>query len=341
MSITAGLDVGGAHLKVALVEKQQAIAVEQIACPLWLGIEHLERALAKARTYLARADTIAVTMTGELSDLFTDRREGVATLVGQLIEHLGPETRFWMASHGFGDARAAVLNYADVASTNFLATAACIARRHPEALLIDMGSTTTDIVPILQGKPAATGLTDAHRLVTQELIYTGLTRTAVMAVATRGEFKGQRQGLCREYFATMADVHRILGALPAGVDQMSTADGRGKSVPESVARLARMFGRDAADGTAADWRTAAAPIADTQLQSIEEGCRVVLARMSVASEVPFVLAGIGAEVVAGLAKRLGHPALRFGDLTNASPAVATAATHCAPAVAVALLAAEI
>lgn len=338
MSITAGLDVGGAHLKVAVAENGRVTRVEQILCPLWLGMTHLDQALAHARTLITGAQVVGVTMTGELSDLFSDRREGVQTLVARLDAEFGTRARFWMGRRDFGTATEAIANYVDVASTNFLATATLVARHFREALLIDMGSTTTDIIAITNGAPVVVGLTDAERLASFELVYTGLTRTAVMAVATSAEFKGRRQGLCREYLATMADVRRILGQLPDGVDQHATADGRGKSVPESIARLARMFGRDAVDGSDADWRGAAAEIANAQTQSIAEGCEAVIARAGVPRSAPVVLAGIGAEIVAmGYVSHTGCDALFFGDLTNAVDGAVSAATHCAPAVAVALL----
>ncbi|MDO9383150.1 MAG: hydantoinase/oxoprolinase family protein [Hyphomicrobiaceae bacterium] len=338
MSISAGLDVGGAHLKVARTESGRVTHVEQIPCPLWQGMPHLDQALAAAEPLIADAEIIAITMTGELSDLFTDRREGVETLVRKLDLVFGSKARFWMGRLGFGTAADAVANYIDVASTNFLATATLVARQHRDALLIDMGSTTTDIIAITDGASNVLGLTDADRLATFELVYTGLTRTAVMGVATSAEFRGRRQGLCREYLATMADVRRILGHLPDGLDQHATADGRGKSVSESIARLARMFGRDAADGTADDWRAAAAGIAEAQLQSIAEGCEAVIARAALPQGAPVVAAGIGAGIIAmGIAHRSAREAIFFGDLTGAEATAVSSASHCAPAVAVALL----
>lgn len=338
MGITAGLDVGGAHLKVAVAEDSRVRHVEQIACPLWQGMTHLDQALAAAHPLIADAGTVAITMTGELSDLFADRREGVETLVQKLDGEFGSRARFWMGRHGFGTAADAVAQYIDVASTNFLATAGLVARHHSDALLIDMGSTTTDIIAITDGTPNVLGLTDADRLATFELVYTGLTRTAVMGVATSAEFQGRRQGLCREYLATMADVRRILGDLPDGVDQHATADGRGKSVPESIARLARMFGRDAADGTPDDWRAAAAAIAEAQLKSIMEGCEAVIAGTVLPHSAPVVVAGIGADIIAmGIAHRSARKAVFFGDLAGAEANAVASATHCAPAVALTLL----
>jgi probable H4MPT-linked C1 transfer pathway protein len=337
MTITAGLDVGGAHLKVALVDGGSTVAVEQITCPLWQGLDKLDAALAEARPLLTRAARHAVTMTGELSDLFPDRKTGVETLVGRLAQELGPEIRFWMGPRGFGNAAEARRRHADVGSTNFLATAALTGQRLQDALLIDFGSTTADIIPVTGGKPAPRGLTDADRLASGELVYTGLTRTAVMGVTTRAKFKGRPQTLAREYLATMADVRRILGTLPDDVDQHATADGRGKTVEESIARFARMFGRDAADGTLEDWRAAAAGIREMQLASILEGCRQVLAATPLPAAAPVVAAGIGAGDVAEIAHQLQRKCIAFGDLVGAAESCRLWATRSAPAVAVALL----
>lgn len=337
MTITAGLDVGGAHLKVALAEDGRTRAVRQIACPLWQGLDKLDKALAEARPLLARAERFAVTMTGELSDLFPDRETGVATLVARLAQELGDGARFWMGARGFGGADAARLHHRDVGSTNFLATATLVGRRLADALLIDFGSTTADIIPVAGGVPRPRGLTDAERQATGELVYTGLTRTAVMGVASEAPFRGAWVGLAREYLATMADVRRILGDDLADIDQHATADGKGKSVAESVARLARMLGRDGADGSADEWRAVALHLCEAQLRSIQDGAALVLSAAGLPPEAPVVAAGIGAGDVAEIARRLGRAATRFGGLVGADGEVEAWATAAAPAVAVAHL----
>ncbi|WP_072392422.1 hydantoinase/oxoprolinase family protein [Hyphomicrobium sp. CS1GBMeth3] len=337
MVVTAGLDVGGAHLKVALVEDARPVTVRQIACPLWQGLDKLDAALAEARPLLGNAQRFAVTMTGELSDLFPDRETGALTLTARISDALGSEARFWMGSRGFGTADKARRHHTDVGSTNFLATATAVGLHLREALLIDFGSTTADIVPIAGGAPRVRGLTDAERQATGELVYTGYTRTAVMGVANEAPFQGRVIGLAREYLATMADVRRILGADLSGVDQHATADGKGKSLDESATRLGRMLGRDARDGSAEDWRAAAAHICEVQLRSIHDGAARVLSAAPLASDAPVVAAGIGADDICEIARRLGREAIRFGALVGADDALVPWATGCAPAVAVALL----
>ena len=340
MAITAGYDVGGAHLKVALAEGGRTIAAAQFPCPLSRGLDRLDTAFAQAAALVARAHTHAVTMTGELCELFPDRTTGVAALVDQVVVLLGADIRIWMGPRGFGTPDEARAEPMSAASTNFLASAELVASRLGAALLIDMGSTTTDIIPIVSGRPCPRGLTDRDRLATSELVYSGLTRTDVGAVARAAVLKGGEQRLAAGNFATMADVRRILGELPDCVDQHDTADGRSKSLGGSIARFARCFGCDSPDATLEEWRTAARLLADEQLADIRAAIAEVLAKTPVPMSAPVIAAGIGAALVEVLAANLGRQSRAFGAIANATPDCFDWATRCAPATAVALLATD-
>lgn len=337
MTITAGYDIGGAHLKVALAEDGRTIAVKQIACPLWQGLERLDEAFAQAQPLTRRAERFAVTMTGEMCELFPDRRTGVHTLVDRLLAALGPQTRIWMGERGFGNAEEAHRHPACVASTNFLAAAAFLAKHLSDALLVDMGSTTTDIIPIGNGRPCPRGLTDGDRLSTGELVYTGVTRSDVATVARDVTFRGLTQRIAAGSFATMADVRRILDELPRDIDQHDTADHRGKSLDESMSRLARSLGRDIADSSLDDWRNVARNIAEQQMRAIHDACSQVVTESPVPDDASIVAAGIGAPLIEALARKLAQPCRTFGDLTNATDNCRLWATRCAPATAIALL----
>ena len=344
MTRSAGYDVGGAHLKVALVEDGRILDVRQIACALWRGLDQLDAALAgpSVQSMTKAAAHHTVTMTGELADVFPDRYTGVATIIERMTAAFGPNTRFWMGQRGIGPSQAALQQYGDVASTNFLASATVAAQRALNGVLIDMGSTTTDIVPFADGAVAARGLTDANRLRTGELVYTGLTRTPVMAVATRALFRGEWQTLARDPFANMADVRRLTCDLPAGVDQHGTADGRSDSQDDSRARVARCFGRDVEPGEEALWAVAARFVAEAQVRSIHDGALQVLAARPPQGPCTIVTAGIGDRVAAEIARRLDMPCISFGELIGAPPGVRRDwATRCAPAVALALMGQEI
>lgn len=332
MTIVAGYDVGGAHLKVARIENGRLSAVRQIACPLWQGLDHLDAALASVEPIVGGAATHAITMTAELTEIFASREEGVIALLERLRQRISGDLRIFVGLKGFADVQAARGDPLSVASANFLATARLVAHRQPQALLIDFGSTTTDIVAC--DRPQ--GLSDAERLQTGELVYTGLTRTPVPSVATRAPLASQWQGLARDTFATMADVRRILGELADDVDLHATADDRGKSLPESLARFARGFGRDADMRHLSTWRASAAYVAERQLRSIHDGVLQVLSRPGLAAK-SVIAAGIGAPVVTQIASRLNLPVTDFGTLIAAPDDLGNWATRCAPAVSVALL----
>ncbi len=170
---------------------------------------------------------------------------------------------------GFLHDMGAVEHALDVASSNWHASATLVAQFFPDALLVDAGTTTTDLVPLKGGAVAARGYSDAERLAEGELVYTGVVRTPVMAVARTAPFKGRMQGVAAERFATMADVWRLLGALPAGADPYPTPDLKGKSTQESAARLARMLGRDATAADLLAYVDLARYFADCQLAEIE------------------------------------------------------------------------
>ena len=115
-----------------------------------------------------------------------------------------------------------------------------------------------------------------------------------------------------------------------------TADGRGKSVDESLARLARGFGRDAEMRHLATWQVSAAHIRDAQLQSIYDGAIQVVSRPGL-EITSVVAAGIGAPVAEVIARRLGVTSATFGDLIGADANCRLWATRCAAAVSVGML----
>lgn len=341
MATSVGLDVGGAHFKVARVEDGRVKAVELFACPLWKGLDQLHAAFACADRLTENADIIGITMTGELSDLFSDRASGVATLVSELQNKYNDSIKIWMGEQKFGRPTDAIAYHRDTGSTNFIASATYAAEKVLDGVLIDFGSTTTDIVAFRDGAPLISGVSDSQRLQTGELVYTGMTRTAVMAVSSRGFFRGQWQTLAREVLATMADVRRILGELPKGLDLHTTADGRSHSLEDSTARFARMFGRDKADGNQDDWFQAAAYIREVQIRSIQDELMRVLSNADLPIAAPVIAAGIGSDTARVLAQRIGRPVKDFGSIAHADKRVMRSATRSAPAVAIAHLVGQV
>ncbi|TCJ11887.1 hypothetical protein EZJ19_13540 [Parasulfuritortus cantonensis] len=334
-----GWDVGGAHLKAArLGPDGRLTGVWQEPCPLWRGLHHLDAAVARIREHAGTfACGHAVTMTGEMADLFDSRDAGVEALAGAMTGHLAPAPVWFYAGPAWVAAGATAAAAGRIASANWHASARLLASRVGEGLLVDIGSTTTDIIALKDGTVASTCLGDADRLEAGELVYTGVARTPLMAVADEAPVGGHWLATMAEHFATTADVYRVLGWLPETADQHDSADGGAKTAAASGRRLARMVGLDAA-GLAEDAaRELAAWFAQAQLQRIERAARLVLSRARLGETAPLIMAGAGAFLGVRLGQRLERPVTAFHHVL---PDRVPAHGWCAPAVAVAYLLAE-
>ena len=243
-----GWDIGGAHLKaILLADGGEVLQALQLPCPLWRGLDQLETAIAhtlNAFKIEVCSACHAVTMTGELVDLFANRHEGVMAISTLATKLLGKDTLFYAANAGFVALERVSALTPYIASTNWHASASALAMHLNDALLVDIGSTTTDIIAIEAGKLVESGLSDAARLQADTLVYTGVVRTPVMALAQKLPVDNVETNVAAEYFATMADVYRLTGELLPEQDMADTADGKGKTAQESARRLARMVGHD-------------------------------------------------------------------------------------------------
>jgi len=341
----AGWDVGGSQLKVAWVDAAgSAVRVRLLATPLWQGVEVLQRAVEQVLVewpQLAEARHV-VTMTAELCDIFASRAEGVGAVVELLRARLPADAVGYYSLRGWLSADAACRDAAAVASANWHATLTCVARRRHNGILLDVGGTTTDVQPFVAGRAEVQGYDDAARLRSEELVYTGVVRTPVMALCRRVPVRGAWVDLAAEHFADMADVYRLLSCLPAACDLQRTADGAGRGVAASARRLARMVGMDV-DGTTAptEWVALARYLADEQAQRIRRALARALSRCPRARSGGIVGAGAGRFLARRLAAQLQ---LGYTDFTELAPLAAgerDLGGCCASAVALALLAREL
>jgi len=285
----------------------------------------------------------AITMTGELVDLFEHREEGVKQIINTMATLL-PQKRclIFAGLEGFLEFdQVEASHYQAIASANWLASASFAAQKVGSGLFVDIGSTTTDILLLNDGKVLAQGYTDYQRLLSRELIYTGIVRTAVMAVAQTARDQDQEIGLMAEYFATMADVYRVTGELNELHDQTETADGAEKSITASARRLSRMTGSDFFPEELPRWQQFAENIRAQQLQKIQQGCEYRIQNVTTLKNKPMIGAGVGRFLIKQLAQLSGYPYLDFSDLfPEFANQTGLTAADCAPAVAVACLARE-
>jgi probable H4MPT-linked C1 transfer pathway protein len=179
---------------------------------------------------------------------------------------------------------------------------------------------------------------DGERLAGNELIYAGAVRTPVMAVTGTAPFNGRMQRIAGERFATMADVWRLVGALPEHADPYPTPDLKGKSTQDSAARLARMLGRDLGDSGLLAMIDVARHFAACQVAEIEAAAEALIAREEIPDDAPLIGAGWGRFMALQVAQKLGRPYCDFAELIDCPANTRELAAVCAPAVAVGLLA---
>ncbi|MFM2402319.1 MAG: hypothetical protein RL223_199 [Pseudomonadota bacterium] len=373
----AGWDIGGAHVKLALLHQGRLQQVWQWACPLWQSLDRLHAVLAEAVARLPAGATVqhALTMSGEMADLFPDRLSGVRAITAALDDALRPTTAprpdtatpattaadtpdaavsavsavsadaaatapvsaavaVWAGQRGWLRPSAAAAAWDDVASANWLASAQWAARALPgPGLLVDIGSTTTDLVAWRAGRVLGDSRRDVDRLACGELVYHGVVRTPLCALGPQAPWQGRPLNLMNEFFATSADVYRLTGELDERHDQQPAADQGPKTVAASRARLARMIGLDAADGTPAQWEALARHFRQVQLATMATSLRQVWQRHALPADAPVLAVGCGRFLLPDLLRQAGLTAARpvaaaglTGLSTVATPADAPGAT---------------
>ncbi len=335
-----GWDIGGAHLKAARINAAGAVsAVVQIPCPLWRGLSELAQAMQTASEFVGTGQRHAITMTGEMVDLFPSRSAGVIEIARFVGVILGEDNVGFYCGDGQFVTLSEVVDFTEkIASANWLASAEFVARKVHTGIFVDIGSTTTDLVAIVNGKPHYHGLGDYSRLVSSELIYSGVTRTPLMAIANRVKFCGDDVPVIAEYFASAADVYRVLGELPENADLHPAADGADKTHLASARRIARMIGRDVESQSMENWIGLARSFRWAQLEEIKRGMATVLARAKLPSSTSMFGAGVGEFIVREIARERGSTYRSFGELCTIDGPCEDPVTRIAPAIAVAYLA---
>ena len=265
-----GLDIGGANLKAAHCSGQAL----SLPFALWKAPALLPDALGRLLGTMPPFDALAVTMTGELCDCFESRRQGVLAILDAVTASAGQTPiHVWRSDGHLVDVAAARATPLQIASANWLALATFAGRYAAKgpALLIDIGSTTTDIVPLLDGRPRPKGRTDKERLQLSELVYTGVRRTPLYSLLD--------YQMAAELFATTLDAYLLLGHIPEDEADANTADGRPATKSYAEARLARMLCADVETSTAEERRGLAKLVLHNQTMQLGYAINEVAQRL--------------------------------------------------------------
>lgn len=271
-----GIDVGGANLKVA---DRDGTHIHY--CPLW---EKSPIATLLAPYAAPRNEPAAVVMSGELADCFDNKLQGIAFIVGE-VRKAFPAARFYGTDARFHDSAVPQL-----AAANWLASAVYLRRTFPRAVLLDIGSTTADIIPLGRFDDLL-GLTDLTRLQRGFLLYTGMLRTNVATVLQSVTLDGRPTPVSSEYFATSADAHLALGIIRAEDYTCDTPDHKEKTKEASLRRLARVVCADLGEIGEEGALQIARQFHDAQRTRV---CNAVRACASAYAAEEIIVAGIGA-----------------------------------------------
>jgi probable H4MPT-linked C1 transfer pathway protein len=336
MVSVVGWDIGAANVKAAWLASQgngtERIRVASHPFEIWREKDHLPVIMQQIFASIAdaRPQAMAVTMTAELSDIFATKREGVLFIL-ECFDKCFPDlpSYFFSLSGNFAPSSEAQNRPLDFAAANWLASARWLALSFPDCLMVDVGSTTTDIIPVLEGKVSVCGRTDLERLSAGELVYTGALRTNLAAIVRSVPVAGRPCRVASEYFAISGDVHLILGHIEPKDYTCATPDGQPPTIESARRRLARLVCADTDMLSPPEIDGIAGYVHTRQVGQIREGLEQVLSRLPSLRRQSVIVLGLGSflGVEAALSAGLGtrDPANGWGPQELAvAPCIAAA-----------------
>jgi len=301
-----GWDIGGVGSKCAAVTSDAAlITARSEPFEIWKEPKELDKVLQKLASGLESAGAaMGVTMTAELADCFATKREGVRYVL-QAFQRTFPESALWCLSvNGKWVPLTKAMEHPDeFAATNWVAAAQEVARLFGEGIWMDVGSTTTDIIPFKDGIPCPVGRTDTERLQSGELVYTGVIRSNPNTMARRVPFHGQWCRVADEFFTVMADCYLVLGEITEREYTIRPPDGGASNVSGALRRLARLVCADLDTTTEKSLVLLAKYLRERQIENITASLCQVSSREKVKPVI--VATGTGRFLAERAAGRLG------------------------------------
>ena len=220
-----------------------------------------------------------------------------------------------------------------MASANWAATGWMISQLKTNCIIVDVGSTTTSVIPIVEKAIVAEGKTDLEKLINGELVYTGSLRTNVAATVSSIPTSKGVAHVSSEVFAQSADVHLILGNITEKEYTVETADGKEKTRNAALARLARVVCADTEMLTEKEIVGISQYVYERQVEQITNALRRVCNRINKngAKKPAAVVTGMGRNFLArkaakqaGFVDVVDFAELANGDIARVSTAFAVA-----------------
>ncbi|MBW6517765.1 MAG: H4MPT-linked C1 transfer pathway protein [ANME-2 cluster archaeon] len=312
-----GIDIGGANTKLAFADRS---IVELHYIPLWKDTQLPQALQDMARRF--KPGKVGVVITGELADCFPDKEQGVRFIV-DAVDAAFPGAMY-LDHHGLFSNSSNISDIRSLAAANWMASA-LLAGRDIDCIFVDAGSTTTDLIPVKNGRPLA-GDTDLKRLGRHELLYRGMLRTNIAAFMNRIELGGVQYRVASELFAQTGDAYVLLGCVRPEDYTCDTPDGEGKTPKSAARRLARVVCADTTELQHEDIMNIARQIYLHQRDELSEALELLSKQHGIKKVVG---AGLGELLIQDAARHagLGSTLLsrKYGpDISKVFPAFAVA-----------------
>ncbi|MDI6645177.1 MAG: hydantoinase/oxoprolinase family protein [Methanobacteriaceae archaeon] len=328
----AGFDIGGANTDMAIIDFDDSGNINSIKIdfkylPMWIKNNELGEALKiLLKSDINEIDAVGITMTAELVDAYETKKNGVLDIAGKAMDVFKVPVGF-LSINGLID-YPHLLDYPEnVAAANWIATSKIASEISDECILIDVGSTTTDIIPIKDGMECARGRSDLERLGTGELVYTGTLRTNLATIVQKIPLDDQWYRVSSELFSITADVHRVLNNIKMEDYSCDTPDGAGINIEDCMRRLSRLICGDLDVLTPLDIKDISLYIYQEQIKQIAEALEEVSDRENISN---VVATGLGMEILAKKAAEylrmdyVGMDSILTKEECVVAPAVGTA-----------------
>ena len=277
----AGFDIGGANTDLAIIDfdndEIKNIDVDFAYLPMWSNNDDLSKVLVELIENIcpvSEIDAVGISMTAELVDAYDTKKDGVLDVVRKCEDTFSCPIAY-VGIDGMMSKEEVEKTPLKAAAANWIAPAQFATLISDNCIFIDTGSTTTDIIPIKNGKECAIGKSDFDRSATGELIYTGTLRTNLASFLDKIEFDGKKYRVASELFAQTADVYMVLDLISEDDYVCNTFDGASKSKIDCAKRIARVVCADLEMLCENDIKEISEFIHQKQIEQIADGLKQV------------------------------------------------------------------
>ena len=334
-----GIDIGGAHIKIVCLNiKKEVCYVGYKQCPLWKGIENLKREIKFINSLITNKNNkCCITMTGELCDIFKNRRSGAKEII-KVCKLINCRKFYYTKLDEMFTSRP---KFDEIISMNWHSIGKLSEKKVKNAILIDFGSTTTDLICIKNGQMKYESSDDFGRINNSELLYTGFMRTPLFAITPYINYIKKRIKLIPENFSNTSDIYRIKKEIKKNFDIDNTLDNRSKTLESSMQRVSRSLGFDFKKEDQRLIKKISEEISNIQLKEIAKKIFEMMKTYGLKKNTSIIISGIGQDVLINFLKSRKKTVLSLANfIKGRNRKLNKIATYHAPALSIAILLAD-